>query len=398
MNAPLTLLAGGDSPLQLSVQAAPANLSFEGIARQFDGMQIEGATTLRIPSVSRFAQWTGGLTETALIGAATIAGQVSWAAATLNLSQATIDLDGNAGEGALTASIVDGRPSLQGTLDFARFDLTPQANAIAAAIDAGGAWQRDPIRLPLFTTANVDLRLSAGSAVVGTTEVGPLAASLLVNDGSMRAEIGEAHLGAGLLEASVVAGVKDGVLSGSASLKGDELPADALARLLGVTGVSGTIETALDLTGSGGTWGDIVASLAGSGSFSLVEGRIEGVDITTLPQAIADPSAADAGSLSGGATGIGLATANIAVAGGAVSTDDLRVEGQGYGLDLAGRVALPTADVEGRGVLTLLGDTPSEVPFLVNGQWPALRVHPDLGGTLPREDGGGTEPAQPTDG
>ena len=47
INAPLTLLAGGDSPLRVSVEAAPANLSFEGMARQFDGMQIEGIASLK---------------------------------------------------------------------------------------------------------------------------------------------------------------------------------------------------------------------------------------------------------------------------------------------------------------------------------------------------------------
>ncbi len=43
-------------------------------------------------------------------------------------------------------------------------------------------------------------------------------------------------------------------------------------------------------------------------------------------------------------------------------------------------------------------ETTAWEPFLVNGQWPVLRVHPDLGGTLPREDGGGSDPVLPTDG
>ncbi len=44
-----TLLAGGDSPLRVSVEAEPATLSFEGMARQFDGMQIEGPASLQFP-------------------------------------------------------------------------------------------------------------------------------------------------------------------------------------------------------------------------------------------------------------------------------------------------------------------------------------------------------------
>ena len=242
IDAPLTLLAGGDSPLRVSVEAAPANLSFEGMARQFDGMQIEGEASLAVPSVARFGAWTGALGETSLIRAASIAGKVSWAAALLNLSEMTIDLDGNAGEGALTATVVDGKPSLQGTLDFTRFDLTPQLDALRAAVDADGAWRSDPIGLPLVTGADVDLRLSAGQAVAGATEVGPVAASLLVKDGIIRIEVGEAHLGEGIIEASLLAEMKDGVLSGAASLKADGIPAEAAAGLLGISGVTGTAE------------------------------------------------------------------------------------------------------------------------------------------------------------
>ena len=109
---------------------------------------------------------------------------------------------------------------------------------------------------------------------------------------------------------------------------------------------------------------------------------------------IADPAASPAG----GATGFSLAAATLAIADGTLSTDDLRVEGPGYALSLAGKAVLPGAAIEARGVLTVLGDTPRDVPFLVNGTWGALQLHPDLGGTLPRDDGGRADSPLPTDG
>jgi AsmA protein len=392
IGAPLTLLAGGDSPLRVALEAAPANLSFEGMARQFDGMQVEGEASLAVPSVVRFGAWTGALGETSLIRAASIAGKVSWAAALLNLSEMTIHLDGNAGEGALTATVVDGKPRLQGTLDFTRFDLTPQLDALRAAVDADGAWRSDPIGLPLVTGADVDLRLSAGQAVARGAEVGPVAASLLVKDGIIRIEVGEAHLGEGIVEASLLAEMKDGVLSGAASLKADGVPAEAAADILGIPGVTGTAEASLDLKASGATWGDLAADVSGNGSVSVIDGSVDGVDLTLLPQMIADP----ASSAGGGATSFGLAAATLALAEGTLSTGDLRVEGPGYALSLAGKAALPGTAIEARGVLTL-GDA-REVPFLLNGAWGALQLHPDLGGTLPRDDGGRADSPLPTDG
>jgi len=394
ISAPLTLLAGGDSPLRVAVEAAPANLTFDGIARQFDGMQIEGEASLAVPSLAVLGTWIGAGGDTSLIRTASIAGKVSWAAATLNLSEATIDLDGNAGEGALTATLVHGKPGLQGTLDFARFDFTPQLDALSSAIDAEGAWQGKPIGLPLVTGADIDLRLSAAAAVAGGTEIGPVAASLLVHDGIMRVEVGEAHIGGGIVEASVLAEMKDGVLSSSASLSADGVPADSLLPFLGLSGVTGTVAASADLKASGATWGDLAAGVAGNGSLTVTDGSLQGVDLTLLPQLIAAPALTAAS----GSTQFSRAAATLAFANGALSTDDFAVEGPGYALGLAGRLALPGKAIEARGVLTLAEEPPRQVPFLLNGSLDALRLHPDLGETLPREDGGRADSPLPSDG
>jgi uncharacterized protein involved in outer membrane biogenesis len=244
----------------------------------------------------------------------------------------------------------------------------------------------------MVTGADVDLRLSAGQVIAGVTQVGPVAASLLVKDGIIRIEVGEAHLGEGSIEASLLAEMKDGVLSGAASLKADGIAAEAAAGILGLSGVTGTAEASLDLKASGATWGDLAADLSGNGSVSVTDGNVEGVDLMRLPQMIADPASNPAG----GATSFGLAAATLALADGTLSTGDLRVEGPGYALTLAGKAALPGTAIEARGVLTL-GDA-REVPFLLNGAWGALQLHPDLGGTLPRDDGGRADSPLPTDG
>ncbi|MBN9021284.1 MAG: AsmA family protein, partial [Rhizobiales bacterium] len=168
VGAPLTLLAGGDSPLRFTAEAAPASISFDGAARQFDGMQLEGNASLSVASVAALAKWLGATTvERPLVGSASITGVLSWFAATLNFSDANVDIDGNVGEGALTATLRDGKPSIQGTLDFASFDFAPQVAAITGALEAGDAWRAAPIDLALLRAADLDLRLSAGQAVAG---------------------------------------------------------------------------------------------------------------------------------------------------------------------------------------------------------------------------------------
>jgi AsmA protein len=351
--------------------------------------------SLVVPSLARFAAWTGApFGDGRLVGAGSIAGRMSLAAGMLNLGEATVDFDGNAGEGALTATMIDGKPSLQGTLDFARFDLTPYLAAVSDAVDADGAWLGTPIRLPLLDAAHVDLRLSAGQAVAGATEIGPVAASLLVKQGKLLVDVGEAHLGGGLVEASVSAEMVGSGLAGKISIKIENLPAQTAVGLFGIAGVTGIASATVDLAGTGVTWGDLFEDLAGAASVNLVEGTVDGFDLKLLPQMVADPSAVP----EGGSTSFAVASGTFAVGDGVVATQDLTADGPAFELALTGRAWVAAPAIEARGVLTVLGEPPQEVPFLVNGTWRAPRVLPDLGGPLPRDDGGRADSPLPTDG
>ncbi|HET7716305.1 MAG TPA: AsmA family protein [Bauldia sp.] len=394
IKTPLTLLAGGESPLAIAAEAAPATLSFEGMARQFDGMQIEGTASVLVPSVARFGAWTGAaLGEAPPVGAVSVAGRVSWTAATLSISEARIDLDGNAGEGALSASIVDGKPNLQGTLDFARLDFNPFVAALSASLGPGGTWDRDAIRLPLLDALDLDLRVSAGQGVASGIEVGPLAASFLVRQGVLSVEVGEAHLGEGMVEASLAVSMDGDVLSATASLAFDGVPAETVTSLFGFAGVTGTGDANGDFSAEGATWGDLVASLSGSASIALADGTLPGIDLARLPEMIVDPAVP-----AGGSTAFTNASSTLAIVDGVAATDDLRIEGPGYALNLAGRAFLADDTVEARGVLTVLGEAPREVPFLISGPWSAPHLQPDLGAPLPRDAGGRADTRAPSNG
>ncbi len=380
INAPLTLLAGGDSPLRITAEAAPASLSFDGIARQFDGMQLEGSTNFQVPSIAALATWLGAsVGDRLLVGSASINGVLSWVAATLNFSNATVDLDGNVGEGALTATLVNGRPSIQGTLDFARFDFAPLVAAVAGSLDPAGAWRQAPIDLPVVREANVDLRLSAGQAIAGGREIGPLAATLLANQGELIAEVGEAHFGGGTIEASLRASPGADGLAATAEVEADNVAVEAVAGLFGWTGPTGLGDATIRLSGAGTTWGEFAAGLAGTADLDLRDGSVQGIDLGLLPGALV----AGGASPLQGSTRYTRLGANVTVAAGLVATDDFHAEGPGYVVDFAGKVATAGPSIEARGVLTMLGEGPREVPFLVNGPWDAPVFQPDLGGPLP---------------
>ncbi len=129
-----------------------------------------------------------------------------------------------------------------------------------------------------------------------------------------------------------------------------------------------------DLAASGATWGDLLDGISGSASLSLLDGTVEGVDLTLLPQMIADPAANPAG----GAASFSLAAATLAIADGTLSTDDLRVEGPGYALDPRRQGRCPDRQSRRAACSASSAMRPSDVPFLVNGTWGALNFTPTL--------------------
>lgn len=382
INAPLTLLAGGNSPFRVTVESEPAKLTFEGVARQFDGMQLEGDANFTVPSVAALAAWLGTpLGDRVAVGAASISGRLSWVAATLNFLEARLDIDGNVGEGALTATLVDGRPGIQGTLDFGRFDFAPIVSAVRATLDDGGAWRGAPADLPIVRAADLDLRLSAYEAVAGGMAVGPVAATVLAKDGALMVELGEAHLGDGFIEASLQARMVDGALTADATVKGDDVSAETVLGLFGLGGMTGTGEVSARIAGAGVTWDEFLSGVAGTVALELGGGTLAGVDVARIPAAVTGDATATPLQ---GTTGFDRLAANLTVAGGLVATDDLSLAGPGYDLDVAGKLVLAGPTIEARGVLALAGDPPRDVPFLVTGPWAAPSFQPDLGAPLQR--------------
>ncbi|WP_375462902.1 AsmA family protein [uncultured Methylobacterium sp.] len=149
-----------------------------------------------------------------------------------------------------------------------------------------------------------------------------------------------------------------------------------LADLAGVQGLDGFGTVRLDLQATGARTGDVVRTAAGAGEFSVVDGRIDGLDL------------ARAAGLLGGAGG-GLAT-RLDLLGGTVSVAD----GQAVTNDL--RLKTGLLDTEGVGSVDLIGRSLDlrlkplkvvpgsggrlDVPIRISGPWSNPAVSADLSG------------------
>jgi uncharacterized protein involved in outer membrane biogenesis len=382
VDSPRDLMAGGSSAMRFAIASTPLRASFNGKALRLDGMQLEGEASLTTPSLRRTVEWLGIPMGTGpILGAASVAGTVNWIGRSVSFSDATVELDGNAAEGVISASFEGPRPSLQGTLALDRLDLSPYVEAARAGVIGEGSWLIAPTRLPVVTAMNADLRISTGEILLGSARIGAAAVSVVAQEDGLTVNVGEAQFYGGAMTARIAAQMSEDSLTGSANIKFDAVPARvALADFTTIDALDGTAAANIDITANGRSWGEFVLSIAGAAGITVSDGSLTGVDVALLASAATDPLA-DALPLGTGSTPFDQLSGSIEIAEGRLMTDDLAIEGDGYDVTLTGWGSLASGLVEAKAKLSMTagGGRRVDVPLLIGGTWrdPAIRADPD---------------------
>ncbi len=341
----------------------------------------------------------------AILGTGAIEGKINWLGSSVSISDATFELDGNAAEGALSATLGEGLTGISGTLAFESFDLSPYIEAARAWLVSAGSWQLAPARLPLDAIGDIDLRLSTSRLIAGNSEIGRTGATVTLQNGELVVNVGEAELGEGSADARLALAMDKEDLTATAQLRlQDVAVAEILGEYAGIENLDGVGTVAIDAKAHGRTWGEVAETLAGKASVAIADGVLDGIDVAGLPDAIKDP---EGGALAGSTT-FTSANATLAFADGTVATEDLQAAGDAFTLRMTGKAGLFDPTLEARGTLTLLdsedGAGPTDVPFLISGTRSDWRVLPDLGPPVeravppPEPEPEPASPANPSDG
>ncbi|MEX0853717.1 MAG: AsmA family protein [Bauldia sp.] len=357
---PLEVAAGGRSPARFAVAATPLRISFNGTLINLDGPQFSGDGSLTTPSMRRTIEWLGTRTGSgSILGAGSIKGTAEWSGAVISFADATVELDGNTAAGVLSVNFVGERPSIHGALDFAKLDLSPYLDAIRADIIANGPWLTGQTRLPIADAIDADLRLSASNVIAGRLRTGNTAVAVTIRQRRITANVGEAQFYGGRLEGEVTAAMSGGALRSSLRAKVTAVPTRvALADLIGIDTLDGSVDASAELSARGGVWGELIDGLSGTARIALSGGSLAGIDVKAIGTSLTDLHDETAGA-GAGATAFTSLSGTFAIGGGAFTTDDLAVEGQDYRIAVAGqgsvfsgrialRATLATVDASGR--------------------------------------------------
>jgi len=365
--APLQLIRGATSAARFAIASTPIRASFSGWASGSAGLRLNGDASISTPSLRRTIEWLGTPMGTGpILGAAAIRGTVSIGGPSIAFTVASVELDGNSAEGSLGVNFAGPRPAVQGALATDKLDLSAYLEAVRADLIATGSWIIAPARLTFAETVDADIRLAAGQVIMGATQIGKVAATIAIRDGTVDVAVGEAQFYAGKIEAHLGVSRDGAALAATAEAKvADVAGRPALTDLAGVSVLDGTMDARLNLTARGLNWGEFAHALAGTGTIEVANGSLTGLDLATIADALADPFAGSVAAGSG-TTSFAHFAANFAIAEGEIRTGDLFMEGNDFRLTLDGYGSVLSGTVDAKAVLTTTTET---IPLAIAGTW-----------------------------
>ncbi|MCX5495940.1 AsmA family protein [Kaistia dalseonensis] len=390
-------IAGRPAMLRAAITSAPLRASFNGTVQNLDGLTSSGQLSASVPSIRHLADLFGWrMKDGATLGAASIQSSAELIRGTVSLGAATVVLDGNEGEGALSLDLRTARPGLQGTLAFDALDLSAYAAAIDAAIETARATPDMPLDWPKLDQVDVDLRLSANRLLIGTRRFGRTAASAALRGGRLDIAVGEMQLYGGRLSANFSATMNDDTPSASLQGRFDQIDlGTALPDMNWTSKLDGTATATIGLSTHGASWNALVGALSGGGSLTVTQGTIGGLGLDALAAAAASGKVTT-GALTNGATRFSSAKGDFTVQSTVLSVKSATINGSGYRANLSGDTPLRDPDLSMDGEVVIGDGTavtttpPRRVPFAINGTWQNPTLLPDFSAFLRRSD---AEPA-----
>lgn len=365
---PVALAAGRDGTARVNVTVGGAEAKFDGRLFILEGVQAQGSLTLRAPDPAALARLLH-LPWQPSVGLFELAGDVHAQAGGATLADAELTLGQNAFDGAFSLRFDGKRPSLQGTLATARLDLsgappTSAARSLAMPGPTSAApadvmqgvvanWRGRTFDPRLLEALDIDLRLSAKSALLGNINLTDAASNLILRDGRLRIEIGEATLAQGRLTATLdLRPTGDGNLT----MKSRIGVVDARLEGLGLVPLPSFIHSArarmtIEADAEGSTLDEVGDRVRGRGRLTLTD--LKTAPLPGLAETLKQPLSTHTGSTRSSQSGFASAEMTVAIAGRTISVEDFSATSPTMNLRLVGSTQWPNGPLALRGAVVL---------------------------------------------
>ena len=278
---PGKLLRGESSPLTLRVEDAAFKLNLNGGANLTPRPHFQGQVAGSAASLRNVVDWLNltiplpGRYETASIqGDATI-DPGALAFSTLNLM-----IDGNSMDGTASIRLDGQRPLVSATLAGATMNFAPLLGDLPSPNNGAGQWSRDVFSSSTLGATDLDLRISASHAQLGNLQLDDAALSLILKNGRLELNLGEASAYQGQIKARAIITENDSGLDlrGTASVNRIDIAA-LLWDGLKSQSLTGIAKGNISFETSGESFYELANHLDARGALSIANGEVYGMDL-----------------------------------------------------------------------------------------------------------------------
>jgi len=354
-NVPLTLsgsleepqraAVGGQSPLTLGIASPLGDLKFDGALTAGATPTAAGDLAISSRALAEAFRWLGVAAPPVLRAAdLAISGKIKASPEDVVFDEATVTSGGQTFQGALRLARVEGRLGISGSLDAERLSLAPLIGPPERLLSADG-WNEKAFAAMPPRDFDLDVRLSAGRLDVYGAGFDNVAASALLKDGALTANLidGTAYGGRGAFEVRLAC--DEGVLRAGmrGALKGADVGEIAAASGWPALSGKGGVEFAVESAGRSPA--EFIAGLGGKASFTLEDGALSGVNLEeALRRNQRRPLDVSKDMRSGG-TAFEKATLDVLIGQGVVHVANGSIVARGLRADLEGAVDLAARDL-----------------------------------------------------
>jgi AsmA protein len=280
LDKPRRAAEGKPSALNLSIASSVGDLAFTGAVTAGATPSAAGDLSASLHVLADAARLLGVTLPPVLgVGDIAISGRIGASPEDVILDEATITAGGQSLQGALRLARSKGRLSVSGSLDADHLSLSQLLGPFERPRVRNGAWSRKPLSIALPPNVDLDLRLSATQLEVYSVVLDNVAASALLRDGALTANLVEASAYGGHGEGELRMGCTD--LNLCVAMRGKLVGADlgAAASALGLAALTGKGDADFAVETSGRSAAELIAGLRGKASLALAEGAISGVNL-----------------------------------------------------------------------------------------------------------------------
>ncbi|MEM1288403.1 MAG: AsmA family protein [Pseudomonadota bacterium] len=392
------------SGVTVSLSSAPIEFNFEGTVTPGDSgsptptetaqpWQASGDLELASPSLRKASSWLGrDLGTGSTLGAFNLSSEINLVAPVADLTNLSLDLDGNEADGALTVDFEAGdRLALQGTLDFEQADLSPYIDAFrpTTTASAPGDWRF--LTFPDIFSAGIsaDVRLASREVQAGDLSLGETAATLLLSEDRLVLGIGEASGYGGILRASLTVDVFEERtypfdVRSELNVAVDDIELEPLlSDIQDSPDIAGQLTMAAAVEGGGRNLDALFQTAVGDIEIAVSEGSWRGVNIAVLVENLL-LGQVPLGRLPRGTTEFETAVGRVTARAGRVQLTSLEINEQQMRLTMSGDADVRDQALDLAGALAIVGQNEEatnavvSIPFEIVGSWAQPRFVPDL--------------------